>query len=192
MHTRRLVTLILGLWLGLTGAMFFVATQNFRGVDRLLAEPAREASKSFELLGRDSARMLLRYQVSELNRFYFDWFSMAQIAFAVLLALVLLFATNGNKLMLFLSLSLVLVAIFEKFMLVPEITFLGRAIDFVPAEVSTPARSRFWSFHSAYSVAEVIKLGLLLAIALKMLVASYPKRSRSTRLEQVGTPTFQS
>lgn len=191
MHTRRLATLILGVWLGLTGAMFFVATQNFRGVDRLLAEPAPDAGKTFQQLGRDHSRMLLRYQASELNRFYFDWFSTLQIGLAILLLLTLLFATNGNKFMLALSLAATLLVVFEKILLVPEITFLGRAIDFVSTDVASPARSRFWSFHTAYSTAEMVKLGLLTAIGLKMLIASSQKRSRAVRVTDLGATTVE-
>jgi hypothetical protein len=181
MHTRRLVTLILGLWIGLTFAMFFVATQNFRGVDRLLEAPVKDAAMTVQTLGKGPSRMFLRHQVSELNRFYFEWFSIAQIALAILLGLALLFSTNGNKVMMGVALSITLLVVFQKIWLVPEITFLGRSIDFVPADEASPARSRFGSFHAAYSTSEVIKLLMLAGIAVKMLTKSPPRRSRLSR-----------
>src|SRR5262245_30248577 len=129
MHSRRFTTLVLGLWIGITAAMLFVAINNFRGVDRLLEAPHSEAARMTGKLGSDAARQLLRYQASELNRFFFDWFGLTQIALSVLLAISVLFATNGNKLMLALTGILILLVLFEKFLLVPEITYLGRTID---------------------------------------------------------------
>lgn len=186
MHTRRLATLILGLWIGLTLAMFVVATQNFSGVERLLAAPASEAGMSIQTLGRGTAHALLRYQVSELNRFYFEWFSIAQIVLSILLGIALLLSTNGNKLILGLALALTIIVIFEKVWMVPEITFLGRTIDFVPKDVDSPARSRFWSFHIAYSVLEVIKMGMLAGIGVKLLIRSTVHRKRPMRSSEVN------
>lgn len=71
MHSRRLATIV-GVWLGLTVAMAFVATQNFMGVERLLEAPGPDAARMIDKLGHDPARMLLRFQISELNRFFFD------------------------------------------------------------------------------------------------------------------------
>lgn len=168
--------LIAGLWLGLTLAMLFVATENFRGVDRLLEAPAKEAAALLGKLPEESPRQLLRYLASELNRYFFDWYGIAQIWLAVILLLNLLFATNGNKLMLALSgVLLVLVAV-ERLMLFPEITYLGRLMDFAPQELDSPVRSRFWSFHRYFSGLEVIKILLLLAISGKMLVRREVRR----------------
>ncbi len=54
------------------------------------------------------------------------------------------------------------------FLLTPEITRLGRAIDFVPPGAPSSDRTRFWIFHGAYSVLELTKLawGLGLAVLL--------------------------
>ncbi|MDX1983949.1 MAG: DUF4149 domain-containing protein [Bryobacteraceae bacterium] len=181
MHTRRFSMAILGVWVGITVAMVFIAIQNFKAVDQLLEAPSGPASKMMVQLGVSSSRMLLRYQVSELNRFYFDVYGTAQIWLALLLAGTLLFATNGNRLTMVLCALTFLVVIFEKFWLTPEITYLGRLVDFVPEMVVSAERSRFWSFRSAYSSAEAVKGLLLLLIALKMLVKTEPRRHRRSR-----------
>lgn len=177
MHTRRLSTLILGIWTGLTLAMMFVAIQNFRGVDRLLEAPSSAAKSPLDSLGHDRARALLRYQISELNRFFFDWYETAEIALAIFLTFNLLFATNGNRVMLLLCGSVLTLVLFQHFWLTPEITYLGRLIDFVSRDVPSAARSRFWSFHTAYSVLEIVKIALLAAIAVKMLVRGDRRRN---------------
>jgi hypothetical protein len=40
----------------------------------------------------------------------------------------------------------------------PEITAVGRGLDFVPREPAPPALSRFWVLHGAYTVLELVKL----------------------------------
>ncbi|MFN7934387.1 MAG: hypothetical protein U0R19_13740 [Bryobacteraceae bacterium] len=170
MHVRRLSMLIAGLWLGLTLAMLFVATENFRGVDRLLEAPAKEAGALLGKLPAESPRQLLRYLASELNRYFFDWYGIAQIWLAVILLLNLLFATNGNKLVMALAGVLLALVVVERTILFPEITYLGRLMDFTPLDLDSPVRSRFWSFHRYFSGLEVLKIILLLAVSGKMLI----------------------
>ena len=72
--------------------------------------------------------------------------------------------------------------LFQRYWLYPEIQYLGRLIDFVPPDVPSAPRARFWTFHGLFSGTEVLKLVLLGAIGLKMLVRSDTRRrpSRST------------
>src|SRR5271166_1925761 len=100
MHSARLVCLLLGFWLAGGFFMAAIATGGFHGVDRLLAEPNRTARLEFQSLeqnyGKGAARMLLRYQVSEQNRSYFEAWEMVQIAMGSLLFLFLLFGTRKD------------------------------------------------------------------------------------------------
>lgn len=148
--------------------MAMVATQNFRSVDRLLAEPSASAQQQLQKLGPGPARMLLRYQVSEQNRWYFETWGIAEIVLGTILLLVLLFGSTETKLTLLLSLLMLLIALIQRFALTPEIVALGRLIDFVPAGQASPERARFWMLHSAYSGLELLKwaLGALLAARL--------------------------
>lgn len=184
MHTRRLSMLILGLWLGLTFAMLFVATQNFRGVDRLLELPHSEAAKSLKTLGQDNTRLLLRYQIAELNRFYFDWYGVAQITLAFSLAACLLFATNGNKFVLLLAGAAILVVIVEKSFLYPEITYLGRLLDFAPKDTALPERARFASFHMYFTMMEMLKLILVVILGGKVLIRQHVSRHSRSRMSR--------
>jgi hypothetical protein len=176
MHVRRLTMLIAGLWLGLTLSMMFVATENFRGVDRLLEGPAKPAAEAFAKLPEGTPRQLLRYMAAEWNRYFFDWYGIVQIWIAAILLLNLLFATNGNKWMLALSAAMLAIVVAERSFLFPEITYLGRLLDFAPRELSSPARSRFGTFHMYFSAMEVLKVLLLLIISVKILVRRETRR----------------
>jgi hypothetical protein len=80
--------------------------------------------------GHDLARAFLRYQASELNRSYFDNWG-AQIVLGAVLFLVLLFGSPPNRLMLLLTMLMLALVLLMHFYLTPEITRLGRVIDFV-------------------------------------------------------------
>ncbi len=170
MHTRRFSVLILGVWVGLSLAMFFVATQNFVSVDRILEAPAEGAAKILDRLGPGQARALLRHQAAELNRFYFDSYGLVQVLLSALLAVALLFAAQRNRVILGIGAALFLLVCFQKAYLTPEITALGRSFDFGAPGTVFPTRTRFRNFHMAFNITEIAKTVLLLIIGVKMLL----------------------
>jgi hypothetical protein len=169
MHFRRLACFLLGGWLAGGIFMATVATQNFRSVDRLLAKPSAAASQQVDKLGRDSARMLLRYQAAEQNRSYFETWGIVEIVIGLVLLLTLLFGSAEKKFTLLLALLMLLIAVLQRFVLTPEIVILGRIIDFVPATQPSPERSSFWVMHATYSSVEVLKWGLAFVLTAKLL-----------------------
>jgi hypothetical protein len=61
--------------------------------------------------------------------------------------------------------------------LTPEITRLGRTFDFAPAA----DRSRFWTLHGMYSAGELIKLGLGIVLAVRLLL-----RTKTRQVHEAG------
>jgi cell division protein FtsW (lipid II flippase) len=78
---------------------------------------------------------------------------------------VLLFGAAADRWMLFFTLLMLAFVLMAHFALTPEITRLGRAIDFVPPSTSSSDRGRFWIFHGTYSASELIKLGVGIVLA---------------------------
>jgi hypothetical protein len=178
MHFRRLVVFVLGVWLGGSFFMTFVATQNFRSVDRLLESPSAQAAQDIKTLGPARARLFLRHQVSEQNRFYFEVWENVQYILAAAVFATFLFGTHEGKLTLLFSLiPLVLVAV-QNLIFSPEIISLGRMLDYIPQVQDTPDRSRFWVFHNAYSMTELVKWALLTIMLGKIVLG---RRRRSSR-----------
>jgi cell division protein FtsW (lipid II flippase) len=99
----------------------------------------------------------------------------------VALFLVLLFGAVADRWMLFFTLLMLSLVLIAHFFLTPEITRLGRSIDFVPPGASSPDRARFWLLHGSYSASELIKLGAGIVLAV-MLV----RRRRSRRAASVS------
>jgi hypothetical protein len=183
MHTRRLAAFLLGAWLVGSLFMMFVATQNFRAVDRLLESPTTPLTKiEVQLGGKDELRQLLRHQVAEINRYFFECWEYFGIALAICLGIVLVFATNANVATMALVGLMLLVAVVQRVLLTPEIIFLGRHLDFLPPDAVTPDRARFWNFHIAYSASELLKLFLGIVLGAKLMV----RGTHSRRAGKIG------
>jgi hypothetical protein len=165
MHSRRLACFILGLWLGGGLLVAWTAADAFRAVDRLLAAPSPEATLRLRALGPSAARTLLRYQASEQNRALFRDWEAVQLVGGSLFFFFLLFATRERKFPLITVLVMVVVVALQRFAVTPELVSLGRNIDFVPADMPSEFRDRFWILHSGYAGLEALKWGAALALA---------------------------
>jgi len=169
MDFHRFAAFLVGAWLAGCLFMDMVATQNFRSVDRLLAEPPTQMAERVQAMGgHDAARMFLRHHVGEQNRWYFETWEQVQIGLGVVLFLVLLFGAAADRWMLFFTLVMLGIVLMARFFLTPEITRLGRAMDFVPPGTAAPGRTRFWIFHGAYSGSELIKLGVGMVVGVML------------------------
>jgi len=177
MHARRLACFFLGLWLA--GGLFvaWVATQNFRSVDRMLSGANPAATLQLKPFGQE-ARMILRYHASELNRYYFARWETYQLLFGSFFFCVMLFGSREGKFTLVGVLLMLLLVALQRFIVTPEITALGRLIDFVPADQPSPERNRFWVVHMAYTGVEVGKWILALVLT-GQLVFSRRRSGRS-------------
>jgi len=157
--------------------MDMVATQNFRSVDRLLAKPAPVAAQQFEKLGHADARVLLRHQVSEQNRWYFETWGLAEVSLGAALLLVLIFGSTERNLSLLLALLMLLIVIVQRFALTPQIVFLGRIIDWIPVDEPSSERARFWMLHNAFVGLELLNCALGLLLTAKLLFRSRRRSS---------------
>ncbi|MGI8991557.1 MAG: hypothetical protein ACR2I2_18495 [Bryobacteraceae bacterium] len=178
MHFRRFSAFLIGAWLAGCLLMDLVAVQNFRSVDRLLAEPDLGIATQLRSMGHDNARSFLRHHVAEQNRWYFEQWERFQFGIALALFLALLFGTPPSKYALVLCAGMVFLVLAERFVLTPEITRMGRLLDFIAPRASSPVRDRFWTFHGAYSAVELLKIALGLALAGTLLIRGRKDRGR--------------
>lgn len=160
MSARRLACLLLGAWLGGAILMGWVAMESFRSVDRAMKEPAALSTSQYQKLGPAAVRQLLRYQVSEQNRFLFSNWELAQIGLGVLIFGILLFGTSVGQIELALPLVMLLVVAVGHWFLTPQMVALGRVLDFLPAGAPALEESRLRALHNAYTVLEIVKVAV--------------------------------
>jgi hypothetical protein len=148
----------MAIWLTGTVVMAVVATQNFYTIDRLLeAKPNSAFAADVEKLGQDAARELLRYLSSELNRLYFQYWNLAQLAVGILTLwlVVQLPIANKPKWGIVWMLGIVL---FLTVLITPFILSVGRSIDFVPRDPPPDGLRTFGLLHATYTVFDGIEL----------------------------------
>jgi hypothetical protein len=150
--------------------MDMVVIQNFRAVDRLLAKPTAPAAEQLRKLGAAPARMLLRHQVSEQNRWYFEAWGLAGVMFGLALLLVLLFGSSETKVTLLIALLMFLFTVLQRFALTPEMVALGRVIDWVPQGQQSAERATFWLLDNAYVGLELLNFVLGFSLAAKLIL----------------------
>jgi hypothetical protein len=160
--------------------MLWVAAESFSSVDRLLDRPHPVATAQFKALGRADARLLLRYQVAEQNRWYFEVWETAQLFIGALFFFFLLFATRENKFALLLVLMMIVGVLGQCFLLTPRMIAVGRLIDFVPPAAASRERTQFSVLHGWYWGMELAKWALGLALAVR-LILHRSGRSRHSR-----------
>ena len=171
MHHTRIAAFLLGAWL--LGSLFlaFVATRNFRAVDAVLSSAPPEAFKMIQTVGRDNARQLLRYLAGEENRTYFEAWELAQLALGTALTGFLLFGVE-KRLLAGLTGAMLVLTLFQHFRITPDLLWMGRSIDFIPAAAESQTRAQFWKLHGIYGGIEVVKVLLAATIA----VFLFPRR----------------
>jgi hypothetical protein len=177
MHTRRLASLFIGAWLAASILMDFVVISNFRQVDEFLTAPSPLAVQQIHSMGgKTEARIFLRHEVGELNRYLFEQWEYAQIVLGVALLGVFLFGHGDtSKAGLVLTICMLVVVLIDRTILTPQITTLGRLLDYP----NTPGadKSLFWTLHGTYSGLELLKLAFGLGVA-GILLANFTDRKR--------------
>jgi hypothetical protein len=185
MHSHRMAAFLVGCLILGSLFMIFVATRNFGTVDRVLAAPPQEAEQMFQTLGPQNSRLLLRYLAGEENRLFFTSWELAQIALGALLTTVLLLASK-NRLLAGMTGAMVIIALFQHFRVTPEMTGLGRLIEFGGGSGSA-AYSQFARLHGLYGVLEVVKLVLLIVVAGILLFGRRAKTPDPVEADSVAT-----
>jgi hypothetical protein len=165
---KPLALLLVGAWLAGSLIMFFVATQNFRTVDRILGNPGAEAAGPLGAVPAATLRPLLRHWSSELNRLYFLAWGVAQIV----LGLGVVVLVRGERVQVTLAAAMLVLVIGLLLFVTPQITEVGRALDFVSRNplppASAPVMAKFWKLHAAYTGLDSLKVLLGFVLAWKL------------------------
>jgi hypothetical protein len=125
-------------------------------------------SAAVEKLGPTQARDLLRYLSSELNRLYFQFWNLAQLAIGVLVLWLVVRLPDSPKVK-WSVVAMIGIAIFLTVVITPPIVSVGRALDFMPRDPVPAQLRRFGLLHAAYTVLDGVQLivGVLVVLWIK-------------------------
>ncbi|MBI2883944.1 MAG: hypothetical protein HYY11_08575 [Candidatus Methylomirabilis oxyfera] len=156
---RALLIMTMGGWIVGSLLMAFVATQNFRTVDRLLSSPTLEFSRAIAPLAHDEARVVLRYLVSELNRLYFSAWGLTQLALGAAVVITAIGLRPLDRTVIVVA-ATILVIVIVSLLLSQSLLSLGRSLDFIPRTTVSLELARFRKLHLAYTALDLLKLAL--------------------------------
>src|SRR5689334_1977829 len=144
MHYRRVVCLIIGLWLGGGLIMAWFGARSFQTVDQVLNQSSAGFALQTKPLGPAGTRTVLRHTVAEQNRWLFQSWENLQIVIGGFLFCYLLFGTMEGKFTLLLSLVLLILVGIQRIGMSPALGMLGSSLDYLPADTVTTERAKFW------------------------------------------------
>ena len=161
MRNRRIICFLMGTWIGVSAMLALSIYRNFDAVDAALKSPPEQAGRILRALGPDSARMLLRYTAGIENSEIFDTWEDIQAALGLLIAVVM-FLSPSTRVLSVVPLVMTLLVLFLHLRINPDLTWLGRSLEFTPLAVDSPQREQFWRLHRIYAILESVKclLGL--------------------------------
>lgn len=186
MHLRRIACSLLGGWIIGSMLMLFVNSANYDAAEDALRSPPAEAAKLLSSLTGEQARMVMFFMANEASRSYVTFWEPIQLlmGFGTAVSLFLerrtRFYSAGVGLML-------LLVLFEWLVILPQLDWLGRSIEFVPWKLYSSARGQYWNLRAVYLGVETVKLlvgGLLIAALLIM-----RSRSRGSKREAMEPET---
>jgi hypothetical protein len=157
----RAALCLLGAWLLGSLMLFVVAPTNFHLIDELLAGSNNARFHALvEQLGPATARELLRYLASELNRVFFLRWNVAQLLIGGL-ALWCCWQPPRERRTCRLTLAALLIVLLLLAVFTPLITSVGRSLDFVPREPAPAQLGRFQLLHVAYTALDLCKVACI-------------------------------
>ena len=130
----------------------------------------------------------MRHLVAEQNRFYFERWEWLELGLGLTLLLILVFGERPPKLLILLTCAMILLVLGQRAGLTPQITRLGRLLDFIPPNAESADRKTFWRLHGIYSGVELVKVGIALTIAGFLIIRRSPDPSvfaRESELDDV-------
>jgi hypothetical protein len=158
LRARQWAIFWMAVWLAGTVFIAIVATQNFYTIDRLLQSSPNEAFQdAVDQTGRDLGRELLRYLSSELNRLYFQYWNLAQIAIGIFILWLVVKLPKASRPK-WVIVSMLSVVLLMTVWITPEMLSVGRRLDFVPRDPLPPGLRTFGLLHAAYTVMDGIVL----------------------------------
>jgi hypothetical protein len=140
--------------------MLWYGARSFGTVEDIMHQSNPAFLLETKPLGPAVTRLVLRYEVAEQNRWMARSWETMQILLGGLFFGYLLFGTMEGKFSLAVMLALLLLTVFQRFVLSPELGLLGRSLDYVPSDIANQERAKFWLLHNSYLAVEAIKFGL--------------------------------
>jgi hypothetical protein len=164
--------MLLGIWLAGSILMTFIAADSANTASRILRGHSAGANIRIKSMGEDEARIMLAYPVRQQSRWWLEDWENVELVLGAAFFFFLLFGTREGKLVLFFTLGIYAVVLFQRFLTLPQLLYLGSQMDFVPLNVFIPERNQLIAVQTAFTGLEIFKVLLQLALGVYLIARS--------------------
>ena len=178
MHTRRIGAFIIGAWLIGTVLVWFATGQAIAAVQRTITDPPLVLGKFIEQNG-DLAHLLLRYHSREFARHITESWEVVQLGLGGALLASALMTMHRSRILVGLTIVLMLVTASEFWLITKPLNVLSRDLDFARTGNTAGAVDRVQNLQVWHRVLEILKLGLVVMAAARLLVDAREIRLRT-------------
>ena len=182
MHTRRLITFLLGIWFALVISISGVSMASLQVAGNTAKSPPGEPARALFVIGEPMTEQLFRYIASEINRTLFETCGLVELALVLVIGIVL-FLQNYSRAATILAGMLLLGVCASHFLLTPQVVSLGRILDFRPAEMMVAERERLTRLNVFYGALTVFRL--ICGGAITAILLHRKSRRRSGKIDSV-------
>jgi hypothetical protein len=164
--------MLLGIWLAGSILMTFIAADSTNTARRILRDHSAGAGIRIRSMGEDEARIMLGYPARQQARWWLEEWENVELVLGAAFFFFLLFGTREGKLVLFFTLGIYAVVLFQRFFTLPQMLYLGSQMDFVPVNVFVPERNELTAVQTAFTGLEIFKVLLQVALGVYLIARS--------------------
>ena len=171
--------------------MQWTASQNHASVDRVLTSQPQQMQQIIFTLTDLEKKNLFRYVASETTRYNYNRWEWMQLAIGLALVAGIVMAQEPKQ-FLVISGLMILTVLTCHFLLTPQLTGLGRMLDFVPLDQALAERKRFDSLGLLYTIIDYVKMGVGFGMLVQLLRRTdrEKRKRRSINLEEIEYPNY--
>ncbi len=193
MFSRRLATLVLGIWIGCCVLVDFLALEGHRIITRLLDNPTPDVKDILTKAENLAIGPLMHHAASERARSLLNAWENAQLVLGLAMLAILILTDQRKILAILMSAAMAFLVLIQHFFVTPDLSILGRSIDFLAESASFSVTVANLTLTQIYGALETLKLvigGVLASYFFAM--ESTVKRGKTRRMrasdEMLGTP----
>lgn len=178
MHTRRVGAFLVGAWLLGSLLVWFLTSQSYMNVDRLLSAPPPPLAKEMQDAGQDFLRQLLRYQATQYSRHVNETWEVIQLGIGGALLATSIFTAHRSRFVIISTLLMLVIAALMGFVLTPTMNSLARSLDLLPPTAALSERESLQFYQVWHRVLEILKTAIGFCIAARLLFDRYHWRDK--------------
>jgi len=156
--------MLLGIWLAGSIVMTFIAADSANAASRIMRKQPPGVIMRIKSMGENEARQILAYPVRQQARWWLEEWGNVELVFSVAFFFFLLFGTREGKVVLFFTLGICGLLVFQRYYMLPQLLYLDSLMDFSAVNALIPERNQLAVVRTAFNSIEILKLLLLLVL----------------------------